>query len=94
MTKDIQGRLCQDQVEEMDSQALLGSPDLLDHQATQMDKWNAGLDQLVIRVLLEFQGNQDCWVKLERKVKKERVALSVTWKDFVDPPGHRGPQEI
>lgn len=78
MTKDIQGRLCQDQVEEMDSRALLGSPDLLDRQAMQMDKWNAGLDQLVIRVLLEFQGNQDCWVKLERKAKKERVALPVT----------------
>lgn len=59
-----------------------------------MDKWNASLDQSVIRVLLEFQGNQDCWVKLERKVKKERVALSVTQQDFVDPPGHRGPQEI
>lgn len=43
-----------------------------------MEKWNAGLDQLVIRVLLEFQGNQDCWVKLERKAKKERVALPVT----------------
>lgn len=36
VTKDIQGRLCQDQVEEMDSRALLGSPDLLDHQATQV----------------------------------------------------------
>lgn len=34
-----------------------------------MDKWIAGLDQLVTRVLLEFQGNQDCWVKLERKVR-------------------------
>lgn len=34
-----------------------------------MDKWNASLDQSVIRVLLEFQGNQDCWVKLERKVR-------------------------
>lgn len=78
MTKDIQGRRCQDQVEEMDSRALLGSPDPLGPQATQMDKWNAGLDQLVIRVLLEVQGNQGCWVKLERKAKKERVALPVT----------------
>lgn len=44
-------------------------------------------------VLPEFQGSQDCWAKLERKVKKERVALSVTQKDFVDPLGHRDPQE-
>lgn len=34
-----------------------------------MDKWNASLDQSVNRVLLEFQGNQDFWVKLERKVR-------------------------
>lgn len=34
VTKDIQGRLCQDQVEEMDSRALLGAPDLLDRQPT------------------------------------------------------------
>lgn len=47
----------------------------------------------MIEVLPEFQGSQDCWVKLERKVKKERVALSVTQKDFVDPLGHRDPQE-
>lgn len=36
VTKDIQGRLCQDQVEEMDSRALLGSLDLLDLQAMQV----------------------------------------------------------
>lgn len=47
----------------------------------------------MIGVLLEFQGSQDWWVKLERKVKKETVALSVTQKDFEDPLGHRDPQE-
>lgn len=62
----------------MDSRALPGSPDLRGLQAPQMDKWNAGLDQLVTQVLLEFQGNQDCSAKLEKKAKKERVALPVT----------------
>lgn len=33
VTKDNKGHLCQDQVEEMDSRALLGSLDLLDLQA-------------------------------------------------------------
>lgn len=78
VTKDFQGYLCQDQVEEMDSRALLGPPDPLDSQATQMELWNASLDQQVIGVLLEFQGSQGLRAKLERKVKKERVASSVT----------------
>lgn len=78
VTKDFQGCLCQDQVEEMDSRALPGPPDPLDGQATQMELWNASLDQLVIGVLPEFQGSQGWQVKLERKGKKERVASSVT----------------
>lgn len=78
VTKDFQGCLCQDQVEEMDSRALLGPPGPLGSQATQMELWNASPDQLVIGVLLEFQGSQDLRAKLERKVKKERVASSVT----------------
>lgn len=45
MTKAIQGRLCQDQVEEMDSRALLDPLDLLGSRATQMELWNASLDR-------------------------------------------------
>lgn len=45
VNEDFQGCLCQDQVEEMDSRALLGPPDLLDSQATRMELWNASLDQ-------------------------------------------------
>lgn len=45
VTKDFQGCLCQDQVEEMDPRALLGPPEPPDDQATQMDLWNASLDQ-------------------------------------------------
>lgn len=44
VTKDFQGCLCQDQVEEMDAQAFLGPPDLLDSQATRMELWNASPD--------------------------------------------------
>lgn len=47
----------------------------------------------MIGVLLEFQGIQDWQAKLERKVKKETVASSVTQKDSVDPLGLRDPQE-
>lgn len=45
VTKAIQGRLCQDQVEEMDSRALLDPLDLLGSRATQMELWNASLDR-------------------------------------------------
>lgn len=93
MTKGFQGRLCQDQAEEMDCRALRGPLGLLGSQATRMELWNASLDQSVIGALLEFQGSQDCWAKLVRKVRKERVALCVTQKDFVDPLDHRDHQE-
>lgn len=36
-----------------------------------MELWNASPDQLVIGVLLEFQGSQDLRAKLERKVRDE-----------------------
>jgi len=93
VTKGFQAPLCRDQVEEMGNRAPPGFPGPLDSQATRMELWNVSLDRLGIRVPLEFRGSQGSQARLEKKVRKETAASSVTWKDFVGPPGRRAPRE-
>lgn len=93
MTKAFQAHLCQDRVEGMGSRAPLGLPGPPDSRATRTELWNVSLGRQGIRVPPEFQGSRGLQARLEKKVRKETAASSVTQRAFVDPLGRRAPQE-